>query len=45
MEHMLCIYHVKFCIYMIKFYSYVEILRTDAPMLVIDDLFIRIGGR
>ena len=42
---MLWIYHEKFCTYMQKFNTYVEILRTYAPMLVIDDLFIRIDGK
>ena len=42
---MLWIYHEKFCTYMQKFNTYVEILRTYAPMLVIDDLFMRIDGK
>lgn len=34
-----------FCTYLQKFNSYVEKLRTNAPKLGIDDLYIRIGGK
>jgi len=37
-------YNVMFFIYMQKLYTYVEKSCTDAPKLVIDDLYIRIGG-
>jgi hypothetical protein len=43
MDHKLRRYHVKFITYLHKFYIYVEKLRTCAPKLIYDDLFIRIG--
>jgi hypothetical protein len=43
MEHKLRRCRVKFITYMHKLYTYAEKLRTCAPKLVIDDLFVRIG--